>query len=148
MTLKDKACIVGIGTTKFYRHGAAGDVTFLELMCQAAKNAVEDAGIEISDIDGFSYYSGGYDSGLLASALGIPELKYSVMMTGGGGGFQGTIINAAAAVANGLADMVLCVKALKQDAGARIGQMGARARQGRADSTGRRTPTSTFPTGS
>ncbi len=59
MTLKDKACIVGIGTTKFYRHGAAGDVTFLELMCQAAKNATEDAGIEIADIDGFSYYSGG-----------------------------------------------------------------------------------------
>jgi acetyl-CoA acetyltransferase len=147
VTLKDKACIVGIGTTKFYRHGAAGDLTFLELMAQAAKNAVEDAGVDISDIDGFSYYSGGFDSGLLASALGIPELKYSVMMTGGGGGSQGTIINAASAVANGLAEMVLCVKALKQDAGARIGQMGARARQGRADSTGASDPDFYIPYG-
>jgi acetyl-CoA acetyltransferase len=136
VTLRDKACIVGIGTTAFYRRGQSGDRTPLELMCEATKNATDDAGIEIGDIDGFSYYSGGYDSGLLASALGIEDLKYSVMMTGGGGGSQGTIVNAAAAVAGGLAEMVLCVKALKQGAGVRIGQLGARARLGRTDANG------------
>ncbi len=128
MTLKDKACIAGIGTTTFYRRGQSGDRTFLDLMVDASRAAVEDAGISFDDVDGFSYYSGGFDSGLLASALGIPELRYSVMMTGGGGGSQGTIINAASAVASGLAEMVLCVKALKQPPGARIGQLGARPR--------------------
>ena len=59
MTLKDKACIVGIGTTKFYRHGAAGDVTFLELMAKPPRTPQRTRGIEIDDIDGFSYYSGG-----------------------------------------------------------------------------------------
>jgi acetyl-CoA acetyltransferase len=133
VTLKDKACIVGIGTSKFFRRGASGDTTVLELMYDATINAVADAGVDIGDIDGFSYYSGGYDSGLLASALGIEDLKYSVQMTGGGGGSQGTIINAATAVASGLADMVLCVKGLKQGQGARIGQLGARPRVARAD---------------
>jgi acetyl-CoA acetyltransferase len=134
VTLRDKASIVGIGTSQFFRRGGSGDTSHLELMCDATRNAVADAGIGIGDIDGFSYYSGGYDSGLLASALGIQDLKYSVTMTGGGGGSQGTVINAASAVAAGLAEMVLCVKALKSGGpgGARIGQMGATtaARQG------------------
>jgi acetyl-CoA acetyltransferase len=136
VTLKDKACIVGIGTTTFYRRGRSGDRTFLDLMVEATKNAVEDAGVTFDDIVGFSYYSGGYDSGMLASAIGIPELRYSVSMTGGGGGSQGTVVNAASAVASGLAEMVLCVKALKQGSDARIGQMGARPRAGRVDATG------------
>ena len=123
----DKAAIVGIGQTKFYRRGGSGDTSHLAMMCEATMNAVDDAGIDISEIDGFSYYQSGYDSGLLASALGVDDLKYSVTMTGGGGGSQGTIINAASAVATGLADMVLCVKALKSGGpgGRRIGQIGS-----------------------
>lgn len=130
MTLSDKACIVGIGTTQFYRRGQSGHRTHLELMIEAAQNACDDAGLALSDIDGFSYYQGGFDSGLLASVLGIEDLKYSVLMTGGGGGSQGSIINAAQAVAGGLADVVLCVKALKSGgpAGRRIGRMGAQVR--------------------
>jgi acetyl-CoA acetyltransferase len=127
VALKDKACIIGIGTTKFFRRGGSGDTSHLAMMCEATINAVADAGIEVTDIDGFSYYQSGYDSGLLASALGIDDLKYSVSMTGGGGGSQGTIINAATAVATGLAEVILCVKALKSGGpgGRRIGQMGA-----------------------
>jgi acetyl-CoA acetyltransferase len=132
MTIKDKASIVGIGTTKFHRRGGSGDTSALELMCDATMNALEDSGLTVDDIDGFSYYSGGFDSGLLASSLGIKDLKYSVTMTGGGGGSQGSIVNAASAIAGGLADVVLCVKALKSGGpgGARIGQMGATARTG------------------
>ncbi|HEY2332274.1 MAG TPA: hypothetical protein VGH94_10170 [Acidimicrobiales bacterium] len=123
MTLKDKACIAGIGTTKFWRRGGSGDTSVIELMFDATKVACDDAGISVSDIDGLSYYSGGFDSGVLASALGMDDLKYSVTMTGGGGGSQGSIVNAATAVACGLAEMVLCVKALKSGGygGRRIG---------------------------
>jgi acetyl-CoA acetyltransferase len=132
VTLKDKACIVGIGTTQFWRRGGSGDTSALELMVQASQHALDDAGLTFDDVDGFSYYSGGFDSGLLASSLGIPDLKYSVTMTGGGGGSQGSIVNAAAAVAGGLAEVVLCPKALKSGGpgGARIGQMGAGGRTG------------------
>jgi len=126
MTLKDKASIVGIGTTQFWRRGGSGDTSALELMVQASRNALDDAGLTFDDVDGFSYYAGGFDSGVLASALGIRDLKYSVTMTGGGGGSQGSVVNAAAAVAAGLAEVVLCPKALKSGGagGHRIGQMG------------------------
>jgi acetyl-CoA acetyltransferase len=129
MTIKDKAAIVGIGTTTFHRRGGSGETTHLELMCEATTNAAEDAGLSVGDIDGFSYYQGGFDSGLLASTLGIDDLT----MTGGGGGSQGSIVNAAAAVASGFAEVVLCVKALKSGGpgGRRIGQMGSVGRTAR-----------------
>src|SRR5579863_3334067 len=110
MTIRDKTAIVGIGTTRFYRRGQAGDLTGLDLMLEATFNALHDAGLSVDDIDGFSYYAGGYDSGLLSQTLGLPEVRYSVSMTGGGGGSQGTVANAAAAIAAGYADVVLCVK--------------------------------------
>src|SRR6202034_2657541 len=50
VTLKDQACIVGIGTTKFYRRGGSGDTSHLQMMCEATRNAAEDAGIDIADI--------------------------------------------------------------------------------------------------
>lgn len=126
MTIKDKTAIVGIGTSKFYRRGQAGDLTGLDLMLDATSKALEDAGLTVDDVDGFSFYAGGYDSGLLSQTLGIPEVRYSVTMTGGGGGSQGTIANAAAAIVAGYADVVLCVKG---DTGLRRGM--ARPRVGR-----------------
>lgn len=118
MTIRDKTAIVGIGTTQFYRRGQAGDRNSLDLMLEATFKALEDSGLSVDDIDGFSYYAGGYDSGLLSQTLGLPEVRYSVSMTGGGGGSQGTVANAAAAIAAGYADVILCVKG---DAGLRRG---------------------------
>jgi acetyl-CoA acetyltransferase len=126
VTVKDQTAIVGIGTTKFYRRGQAGQTSGLELMLQATNAALDDAGLTVDDIDGFSFYAGGFDSGLLSQTLGMPEIRYSVSMTGGGGGSQGTVANAAAAIAAGYADVILCVKG---DAGVRRGL--ARARTGR-----------------
>jgi len=136
VSVKDRACIVGIGTTTFYRRGGSGDTTELELMCEATLKAVDDAGLSVDDIDGFSLYGGGYDTGMLSQTLGVPEVRYSVSMTGGGGGSQGTVANAAAAVAAGYAEVVLCVKALKSGGpgGRRIGR--AVERQGRAPAGG------------
>jgi acetyl-CoA acetyltransferase len=123
VTIKDKAAIVGVGTTPFYKRGQSGEQTELELMVKAAMVALDDAGLTAKDIDGFSFYSGGFDAGMLATALGIKELRYSAIMSGGGGGSQGTVANAAAAVAAGYADVILCNKALKSggDTGRRIG---------------------------
>ncbi|MGX7679264.1 thiolase C-terminal domain-containing protein [Jatrophihabitans sp. DSM 45814] len=111
MSITDKAAIVGIGTTPFYKRGQSGDQTELELMVKAATVALDDAGLKPHDVDGFSFYAGGFDAGMLATALGIKELRYSTIMSGGGGGSQGTVANAVAAVAAGYADVVLCNKA-------------------------------------
>jgi acetyl-CoA acetyltransferase len=123
VSISDETAIVGIGTTPFYKRGQSGDQTELELMVKAATVALADAGLTPHDVDGFSFYAGGFDAGRLATALGIKELRYSAIMSGGGGGSQGTIVNAAAAIAAGYADVILCSKALKSggDTGRRIG---------------------------
>ena len=145
-TLKDKVAIVGIGTTKFWRRGGSGETTELELMCQATMNAVDDSGLSVDDIDGFSFYSGGYDAGLLSQTLGLPEVRYAVSMTGGGGGSQGTVTNAAAAIATGYADVVLCVKGLKQGGhgGRRIGHSRLRTENDLLGPFGLMSPGQTF----
>lgn len=39
-------------------------------MSKATMAALDDAGLSPHDIDGFSFYSGGFDAGMLATALG------------------------------------------------------------------------------
>src|SRR5207244_2515950 len=59
-------------------------------------------------------YSGGLDTALLAQTLGIPELRFTAALTGGGGGSAGALGLASAAVVAGLADVVVTVMALQQ----------------------------------
>ncbi len=126
MLLKDKAAIVGIGATPYYRHGQSAPQTLHELGGKAILAAVADAGLDISDVDGFAYYSGGLDTGLLVESLGIPELHFSAMITGGGQGSAASIGLAAMAVATGQARCVVCVHAMQQPADKRYGSVMAR----------------------
>ena len=48
MSLKDKYCIAGVATTKF---GRVPGVSALAFTTEAAQLAIEDAGLEKSDID-------------------------------------------------------------------------------------------------
>src|SRR5262245_48264283 len=75
--LKDKAAIVGIGQTKFYKRGASPDSDF-ELACKAIINAAEDAGIAVKDIDGLTTFAGTtWDSDLMAHVLGMREMRFA-----------------------------------------------------------------------
>jgi len=49
-TLKDKACIVGIGETAYTR---GLEQTVLRLVLEASRHAIADAGLSLQDIDGF-----------------------------------------------------------------------------------------------
>jgi acetyl-CoA acetyltransferase len=86
--------------------------------------ACADAGLPPTAIDGFASFSNDRsDSSRLAAALGIPELKLSVMQWGGGGGGgSGAIANATAAIATGQADCVVVFRALAQGQFGRFGQ--------------------------
>lgn len=115
LTLRDKAAIIGIGETTYYRRGRA-PVGEFELALDAVQRAVDDAGIPLQRIDGLASYS---DDGTppvrLSNALGIAELKYSNMFWGGGGGgVCGAVGNAAAAIAAGLADYIVVFRSLVQ----------------------------------
>ena len=114
-TLKDRAAIVGVGATPYYRRARSLPQTPMDLGIKAILAAVEDAGLSVDDVDGFALYGGAFmDTSLLAQVLGIPEVRFTAGLTGGGGGSAGSIGLAAAAVATGLADVVVSVLTLQQ----------------------------------
>src|SRR5947209_8704275 len=75
MTIKNQAAIVGVGSTPYYRRGQSWPQTMVEMACKATLTALEDAGLTVDDLDGFAYYSGGFDTALIAQILGVPEVK-------------------------------------------------------------------------
>ena len=125
---KDNVCIVGVGETEYTKHGQIKRSEF-QLACEAILNAVDDAGLKIQDIDGICSFSNDRnDPTLLATALGIPQLRFSNMVWGGGGGGGcGAVGNAAMAVYTGAAKYVVAFRALAQGQFVRFGQAAAAA---------------------
>ena len=120
--IKDKAAVVGIGQTEFSKNSGRST---LQLACEAIKNAVEDAGLKISDIDGISKYTQDpNDEHCLVDALGIEDLKFFTELNHGGGACTPTIMHAAIAVATGAANCVVCYRSLNQRSDQRYGHIG------------------------
>lgn len=114
MSIRGKTAIVGLGATPYYRRGRSLPQTLDELVCKAIINAVADCGLAVRDIDGFAYYSGGFDTPLIMETLGIPELRFSATITGAGGGSAGALGLAAAAIVSGQAEVVVVVGGTQQ----------------------------------
>lgn len=116
MSLKNKACIVGIGSTEFTRNSGRSEI---HMAVDAAMAACADAGLPPEKIDGISKF--GSAAGLcveftsesdVARCLGIPNLRYFVEAPWGGGASCATLLHAAMAVNAGVADYVLCFRSL------------------------------------
>src|ERR1700687_6527326 len=103
-TTKDKVAIAGLGTPSSYKRGGA-PVSEFRLALEAIQRAADDAGIPVTAIDGIASYSNDRnDSIRVATALGLPELRFSNMFWGGGGGGgAGAIGNDAAVIGAGFA---------------------------------------------
>ena len=112
----DRTAIVGIGETEYARHGGIVDRTEFALCCEAIRRAADDAGIDVKEIDGFASYAyERHEPVQIQSALGIPELRFSNMVWGaGGGGCSGAVMNAAMAVHAGLCRYVVVYRSLAQ----------------------------------
>lgn len=61
MTIKDKAAIVGVGARPHWKRGQSWPETELSMACTAILGALDDAGLAIKDLDGFSIYSSSRD---------------------------------------------------------------------------------------
>ena len=116
--LRDVA-IVGVGATPYYKRGGSLPKSITELAGEAILAACEDAGVPVTDVDGFAYYSGasaGYtekmDTADFVETLGIPEVRFTAALTSGGGGSAGAIGLARAAIVAGDASVVVTVMAL------------------------------------
>ena len=112
--IRDKAAIVGVGATPYWKRGRSAPRTLQELVCAAIIAAADDAGIAVPDIDGFAYFAADFDTGGLMETLGIREVGFSSMLTGSGGGSAGAIGLASAAILAGMAETVVVVCGVQQ----------------------------------
>ena len=121
--MKDKVCIVGIGETEYTKWGRITRSEF-QLACEAIIKAVADAGLSMKDIDGLCSYSNDRNEPtMLATALGMSQLRFSNMFWGGGGGGgSGAVGNGAMAVFSGHANYVVAYRGLAQGQFGRFGQ--------------------------
>ena len=114
-TLSGRAAVVGVGATAYFRRGQSWPRTQLEMACDAIVLACADAGLEVTDIDGFAMFAGTTSSpDAIVGLLGIPETRFSAAVTGGGGGSAGSVGLAATAIAGGMANVVVSVLSLQQ----------------------------------
>jgi acetyl-CoA acetyltransferase len=127
------AVVAGVGESTYYRRGGATETEF-QLACIAIRNAVADAGLTMSDVDGFVSYMDRNDPVRLASALGAGDLNFSAQTFGGGGNGAGAAVTIAdAAVSAGYAECVVVYRALAQGQFGRYGRAGgARTARGSA----------------
>lgn len=114
---RDRCAIVGIGTTDYSKGSGRSDLT---LATQAALDAIDDAGLSVSDIDGIV----GCDSNLvkhndLADSLGIDDLTYWCQVGPGGVAPCGMVGQAIGAIMSGQAECVLLFRALNGRSGQR-----------------------------
>jgi acetyl-CoA acetyltransferase len=84
------------------------------MACKAILAACEDAGLTVKDVDGFALYSRGCEPAEVAATLGIPEVRFTSMITGGGGASAGSLGLAAAAIHSGMATTVVTVLSVQQ----------------------------------
>jgi acetyl-CoA acetyltransferase len=84
------------------------------MACKAVLLALEDAGLGIADLDGFAIYSYACDPAVVASVLGVPEVRFAASLTSGGGGSAGSLGLAAAAITSGQAEVCVTLMTLQQ----------------------------------
>ena len=122
--LSGRAAIVGIGATDFSKDSGRSE---LRLAAEAVLDALHDAGLSPSDVDGLTTFTMDSNTEVaVARAAGIGELKFFSKIHYGGGAACATVQQAAMAVATGVADVVVAYRAFNERSGMRFGQVQTR----------------------
>jgi len=117
--LRDAAAIVGIGATEFSKASGRSE---MRLAVEACETAINDAGLEPSQIDGMVTFTAETNPEIeIARNLGIGELSFFSRIHHGGGAACGTVQQAVLAVDAGVADYVVCYRAFNERSGRRFG---------------------------
>jgi acetyl-CoA acetyltransferase len=127
MRNEDKACLAGIGQSEFTKWGGIKDRSQFQITAQAVASALKDAGLTAADVDGFASFSDDANSGpQMAVALGVPNLRWTSMVWGGGGGGSiAALSQACAAIESGQAKTIVVYRGLCQGQGRRFGKANA-----------------------
>jgi acetyl-CoA acetyltransferase len=114
------AAIAGIGATEFSKDSGRSE---LRLAVEAIRAALDDAGLRPADVSGLvTFTMDGNSEITVARELGIPELTFMTRVGYGGGAACAVVQQAVLAVGAGLADVVVCYRALNERSGRRFGQ--------------------------
>ena len=119
-TLTDKYCIVGVGQTAITR--SSGRST-LSLVCEAVKNAINDAGLQPRDIDGMTSF-GHNDcahSGEVATAMGM-RLNYYMDVEGGGSSTEALVTHSIGLLEAGACKTIVIYRGMNGRTGRRMGR--------------------------
>ena len=117
--LSGRTAIAGIGQTEFSKDSGRSE---LQLACEAVKHALDDAGLSPADVDGLVTFTLDTNEEMeVGRNLGIPELSLFCEVPYGGGAAAGVVLQAAMAVATGVADVVVCYRAFNERSGTRFG---------------------------
>jgi acetyl-CoA acetyltransferase len=114
MTSRDTCAIVGVGATDYFKRGMSYPETELSMACTAILLALDDAGLTVHDLDGFSIYSYSCDPATVGAELGMDEVRWATSTTSGGGGCVGALGVASAAIDAGYATTLVCLMTLQQ----------------------------------
>jgi len=117
MSICDKSAIVGLANTEFSKNSGRSE---LQLAAEAVRDALDDAGLKPSDVDGMTTFTmDNTDEIELARAVGIGDITFYSRVPHGGGAATGLIHQAVMAVASGMAECVVCYRSLNGRSGHR-----------------------------
>lgn len=126
VALAGSTAIVGAGHTDFSKAAGRSET---QLACEAIVAALTDAGLTPDAVDGLvSYTIDPVEETELVRAVGIRDVSFSSRVPYGGGGSQGVVLHAAAAIAAGVAQTVVVYRSVKARSGARFGAAQAATR--------------------
>ena len=119
-SLRDKYAISGIGWTEYSKKSGR---TVRSLASEACLKAIEDAGLKVSDVDGFVSFN--FNDSVpaisVATEIGVPAARYANDFLSGGNVANMIVLTAAAVIEAGLAGTVLCYRAMNGRSGFRLG---------------------------
>jgi len=118
MPLREAGAITGVGETKYLR---GTDRTALSFQLEASLNAIRDAGLEPSDIDGLIPYGMGAVAEDFITNFGIKDLRFSATTPMGGASAVASIQCALAVIEAGICNHVLLSLGRTGYSGGRIG---------------------------
>ena len=103
-SLRDKYCIVGVGETEYSRNSGR---TTRAMAVEAVRKAMNDAGLQPSDVDGMMSYQNGDSTfaNWVAPDLGI-RLNFYMDVVGGGSSTEALIGLAMGAIEAGMCNTV------------------------------------------
>ena len=117
--LRNSACVVGVDESD--EIGTLPGKSQLTLHLEAVTNAVRDAGLKVSDVDGI-FTAGQHSPALLGEALGVSP-RYVDGTTVGGCSFIIMVGHAVAALHHGLCDVAVISHGESGRSGVEIGRV-------------------------